>query len=388
MLKNLGVVSIFSILTPALALAQCDNDGLRNGLLARYTFNDGLAADTSGLGNHGTIAGATPGPGINLSDLVFDSDGDYVTIPNSSSLNPATAVTLSAWYFAANHSGLGSDPLIDKGAGCHCHPYYQYHLSVTGTQYGTSPGSFGFHVATSAGNVGAGTPPNTYTAGNWDHVVGAYNGTTTSIWVNGGLISRNPTTTVSIPDIGRPVTIGHYTNLGFSLRGGIDEVRIFGRGLTDGEIRYLYQHPDDSPGFIAQPESQVFCRGNSSVFTVAINGATPTSYQWFRNNNLLTDSSSVSGANSPTLTISNAQTGDAGLYHCIVGAACGNLTSDSASLEVCPANFNCDSAVDFFDYLDFVDAFSANNPNADFNYDEVIDFFDYLDFVDAFSSGC
>ncbi len=54
----------------------------------------------------------------------------------------------------------------------------------------------------------------------------------------------------------------------------------------------------------------------------------------------------------------------------------------------CPADFNQDGIVDFFDYLDFVDAFSANLPSADFNLDAVIDFFDYLDFVDAFSAGC
>ena len=54
----------------------------------------------------------------------------------------------------------------------------------------------------------------------------------------------------------------------------------------------------------------------------------------------------------------------------------------------CPADFNGDTIVDFFDYLDFVDAFSANSSSADFNHDSTIDFFDYLDFVDAFSVGC
>jgi hypothetical protein len=54
----------------------------------------------------------------------------------------------------------------------------------------------------------------------------------------------------------------------------------------------------------------------------------------------------------------------------------------------CAADFNADTVVDFFDYLDFVAAFSSNDPAADFNADTVIDFFDYLDFVAAFSSGC
>ncbi len=54
----------------------------------------------------------------------------------------------------------------------------------------------------------------------------------------------------------------------------------------------------------------------------------------------------------------------------------------------CPADFNADTVVDFFDYLDFVAAFSSNDPNSDFNADTTIDFFDYLDFVAAFSTGC
>lgn len=55
---------------------------------------------------------------------------------------------------------------------------------------------------------------------------------------------------------------------------------------------------------------------------------------------------------------------------------------------LCPADFNRDGVSDFFDYLDFVNAFAANAPGADFNNDQVIDFFDYLDFVDRFSLGC
>ncbi len=53
-----------------------------------------------------------------------------------------------------------------------------------------------------------------------------------------------------------------------------------------------------------------------------------------------------------------------------------------------PADFNNDGTVDFFDYLDFVDAYSLNDPSSDFNGDSFIDFFDYLDFVDAYSVGC
>ncbi|MBU6413600.1 MAG: hypothetical protein KGS45_09000 [Planctomycetes bacterium] len=54
----------------------------------------------------------------------------------------------------------------------------------------------------------------------------------------------------------------------------------------------------------------------------------------------------------------------------------------------CPADFNRDGVADFFDYLDFVAAFSSGGPGSDFNADGSVDFFDYLDFVAAFSFGC
>jgi hypothetical protein len=64
------------------------------------------------------------------------------------------------------------------------------------------------------------------------------------------------------------------------------------------------------------------------------------------------------------------------------------IGADVEAAPSCPADFNGDTVVDFFDYLDFVAAFSSNDPTADFNGDTVIDFFDYLDFVAAFSTGC
>jgi hypothetical protein len=54
----------------------------------------------------------------------------------------------------------------------------------------------------------------------------------------------------------------------------------------------------------------------------------------------------------------------------------------------CHADYNLDTTVDFFDYLDFIDDFAAGAIAADFNGDGVLDFFDYLDFVQALSSGC
>ncbi len=58
----------------------------------------------------------------------------------------------------------------------------------------------------------------------------------------------------------------------------------------------------------------------------------------------------------------------------------------------CPADFNQDGVVDFFDYDDFILCFEGTvcppGTTADFNGDTAIDFFDYDDFIAAFSLPC
>ncbi len=58
----------------------------------------------------------------------------------------------------------------------------------------------------------------------------------------------------------------------------------------------------------------------------------------------------------------------------------------------CPADFNHDHAVDFFDFDDFIVCFEGGacptGQTADFNHDSAIDFFDFDDFVVAFETPC
>jgi hypothetical protein len=54
----------------------------------------------------------------------------------------------------------------------------------------------------------------------------------------------------------------------------------------------------------------------------------------------------------------------------------------------CRGDFDGSGQIDFFDYLDFANAFAAGSPRADFDGNGQVDFFDYLEFVAAFSNGC
>src|SRR5207253_11279669 len=82
------------------------------------------------------------------------------------------------------------------------------------------------------------------------------------------------------------------------------------------------------PGILTQPQDQTnVLTGGYTTFSVAANGSTPLSYQWKFN---LTNV--VSGATNSTLTLTNLQSTNAGLYSCTVTNAAGSTNSATATL--------------------------------------------------------
>ncbi len=171
-------------------------------------------------------------------------------------------------------------------------------------------------------------------------------------------------------------------------------------------IQTLLNYPA-LPTITSQPATTSYCFGQPASFTVGASSQLPLTYQWQLYHTALLQwinlsdgfyvggatglSGTIAGATTPTLTFTTATIGTVAPnqpFRCVVSHGCGSATSQTANLYICAADVNCDGNVDFFDYLDFVDAFSEQSPIGDFNQDNSIDFFDYLDFVDAFSLGC
>jgi hypothetical protein len=117
---------------------------------------------------------------------------------------------------------------------------------------------------------------------------------------------------------------------------------------------------------------------------------------WVRDGRIVGDGptgrgSTIENATGAPLRIVNAQPGDSGPYECRLVSPCGTEWSRAAAVNVsagCAADFNADGQADFFDYLDFVDAFGVEDSRADFDKNGQVDFFDYLGFAAAFSAGC
>ena len=85
------------------------------------------------------------------------------------------------------------------------------------------------------------------------------------------------------------------------------------------------------PTISTQPQSQTVTAGSSVSFSVTATGTAPLSYQWYK------DGTSISSATSSTLTISNAQSSNAGSYKVTVTNSGGSVDSSSVSLTVNPA---------------------------------------------------
>lgn len=131
-----------------------------------------------------------------------------------------------------------------------------------------------------------------------------------------------------------------------------------------------------------QPDDKYACDGQAAVFAVNVEGPGAYTYQWRR------DGVNLAGQTGPVLTISGATLDDAGEYDCVVSDVCGSTTSSAAELSVCQIDLNCDTFVDFLDYLEYLNRYDGLDPAADLNQDGFIDFVDYLEFLNLYNAGC
>lgn len=78
----------------------------------------------------------------------------------------------------------------------------------------------------------------------------------------------------------------------------------------------------------SQSSSQTICDGASPNFQINVSGTTPIAYQWYN------DQGSISGATSSSISITSADTSDAGNYYCVAINNCSSSTSSNILLTV------------------------------------------------------
>jgi hypothetical protein len=106
--------------------------------------------------------------------------------------------------------------------------------------------------------------------------------------------------------------------------------------LTGSEVLLLAGGRADPPVVLSQPLSRSLDAGSLVVFSVAVSGSPPLSYQWWGNGSLLVDGDGVSGTRTPSLMLSNVQTAQAGSFFVVVSNVSASVVSSNAVLTVIP----------------------------------------------------
>ena len=86
----------------------------------------------------------------------------------------------------------------------------------------------------------------------------------------------------------------------------------------------------------SQPLDVALLPGQTATFDVGATADPSNVYEWRKGNQPLVNGGRISGANTPTLQISNVQHDDQDGYSCHVSGDCGSATSDEALLSCAP----------------------------------------------------
>jgi hypothetical protein len=244
-----------------------------NGLVGWWPFN-GNANDESGNENHGTVNGAMLTSDRNRElNKAYNFNVSCVTIPLTKQIVTMPTRTISLWFETANAQSGGrlfEATNYSWGVGCY--------------------NSNQFDCWFQKGNQAYNFIGESYTKENqWSNLVFICDSVNQSkkIYLNGKIIkSDNPTANLDSPISNE--WINHNLKIGQgisneSFYGGIDDIAIYNRALTQEEITALYLgEACTTPIATITPQSATsFCSGGS----VNINAATNANYtyQWLNN---------------------------------------------------------------------------------------------------------
>ncbi len=120
--------------------------------------------------------------------------------------------------------------------------------------------------------------------------------------------------------------------------GSVDEFRIYNRALSDAEVAalYAYESAPPVPAVVMAPADQMLVAGQTLSLSAQISGSN-LAYRWQKNGADLADGGRVSGATTPTLTITGVTPADAGQYRLTASNANGSATTAAATVNVIPA---------------------------------------------------
>ena len=198
------------------------------GLVAAYGFEETAGpavTDSSGQNNAGTIINNAARTAAGKIGRAIDFDGvdDYVSVADANSLDLTTGMTLEAWVQLDTASPWRTAIFKEKPGSV---VYDLYATNASNSPQGEA--RFGSAI------VQTPAPP-ALTAGVWTHLAVTYDGAALRVYRNGTQAATKAATGAIQTSTGA-LRIGGNLIWGEYLDGRIDEVRIYNRALSAGEI--------------------------------------------------------------------------------------------------------------------------------------------------------
>jgi Concanavalin A-like lectin/glucanases superfamily len=199
----------------------------------RLDESTGTNAADSASTNTGTYVGSVslsqPGALTGDPDTAAGLDGTTgtVQIPSTTGVSPSGPLTVEAWIKPTSLPAAGASSMILRKDS-------QYQLSIT------SSGALGFRLFQGGVAQEVDAPAGTASPGAWSHVVGMWNGTKMTLYVNGGIVASAALSGSVDSTTTRPFLGSAYDSWGF-FSGVLDEVAIYPHALSNSEIQAHYQ---------------------------------------------------------------------------------------------------------------------------------------------------
>lgn len=278
----------------------------------------------------GPVTPVYPGFAATNTAAAFTANGGSVQLP-ALNLN-ANTITISAWINATNAQQLGAG-LVVNNAGSGLIIDGAFGGLGLGYYWNNDPATYNWSPS-----VDAGLP--TLPDSSWAFAALVVQPTEAEIYIgitNGGTITFASVTnyaTASSQPFSVPTLVGSDAgDPAYSFNGAIDEVAIWNRALSSGELYTQFAAAlDGVPALILT--DLVGPDGPAAVgdpFSVSVNagGTPPLVYTWYKDSVAI-----ATTTNTGTLTIASATFGDAGSYQVTVTNSFGSATSGSVSVTV------------------------------------------------------
>ncbi len=215
-----------------------DND-VTNGLAAEWKFDEDasttstLTYDATGNGNNGTLSNVTRATSTcKMANCArFNGTNSFVSVNNSTSLNPTSTITISAWIRPTDITTLSYVEIMRQESGA---SRKLFSFQINGTQL-----TLGLNTAGAYWETDFPITPSYFTDGNWHHVLYTYDGSFARLYVDGTL-NNSQTHTGAIAVSGANLYIGSTGGGSEFYKGDMDDVRIYNRALSADEVRQLW----------------------------------------------------------------------------------------------------------------------------------------------------